>query len=227
MHRTLRLAAVAVLLGLLVVPAMAARYWILDTEYNEFRVVVSPRAAISDFQAAAAFQESWEHHTGFRPEVGPEPVLGMVNVWIGEIDNPFAAEMRAEALGAGGFHIRTFDRSWRKRIRDHYGIRKSMHVQERYDLSIVGGGEAGALAGVDEFFSQFMREGVGEDAAYIPAPPDRLPKIDLCVEQPLPNADAGVTLDGSADGAELGEAQDAAESSDEVVLEEAASANAQ
>lgn len=177
-HRLSLLAAAAVLA---VTPAIARPVWILDTEYNEVRVVVSPLAAPLEHEAAVQFRDAWARYTGYTPEVGPEPVLGMVNVWIGRADNPFADSLEPATLGAEGFHIRTYDRSWRKRIRDHFGRYRSLQVQERYDLVIVGGDAGGALAGVRAFFERYMVDITSHQSP----PPESIPMIDDRHVQPM------------------------------------------
>src|SRR5690606_13890130 len=76
--------------------------------------------------------------------------------------------------------IETLDHSWRKRLRDHYGVRKTLHVQERYAMVIARGGEDGPIAGVNAFFDTYMMAGQPVEAGeLLPSPPAELPRIKV------------------------------------------------
>ena len=186
MFRIIPYCVIIAWLGAAPVSSQATHAWVLDTEYNEIHVVVSAQASPSEHRAAEVFQEYWSQCTGFRPPIAPEPIVGMVNVWLGRADNPFAAELRLEGLGDDGLCIRTFDRSQRRRVRDHFGLHTSFHREDRRDLVIVGGELRGTLYGVYEFFEKFMGvRWLTPEVTHVPAPPDSLPAINYRYVPPL------------------------------------------
>jgi hypothetical protein len=158
--------------------ASATHPWITASEYDELHIVLSPHAPKADILAAELFRDHWLRYTGHLPAIGHEPVRDAINVWIGRAGNPFAERLGLERLGDDGFLVQTLDLSWRKRIRDHFGVQRSLRYQKRKHLIVAGGEETGAVPAVDYFFRYYVASTTAEPPKSIPAVTYRYPATE-------------------------------------------------
>ncbi len=174
-----RYLVVIVLPFLVLAPCVAAAAdWAYEDEYADFHVVVSDTASPSENAAAQEFKRYWKSCTGHEIAVGSEESPGAINVWIGRAGCRFAAELDLDELGSDGYCLRSFVFRHRARLHTQDWQSHSRVPREFKHLVIAGGERRGTLAGVYEFFREYMGvRWLTPEVTHLPPAPARLPKL--------------------------------------------------